>query len=64
MGNNPASSVTDSYGQVHDAPGLVIGGGALFPTAGGGSPTFTMLALAERACDHLLGRGRAPGNQL
>jgi choline dehydrogenase-like flavoprotein len=56
MGDSPADSVTDSYGRVHELPGLVIAGGGLFPTAGGGSPTFTMLALAERAADMLLGR--------
>lgn len=55
MGNDPKTSVTDSYGQVHDTPNLIIGGGSLFPTAGGGSPTFTMYALANRTAEALLG---------
>lgn len=55
MGDDPARSVTDTFGRVHDVPGLVIAGGGLFPSAGGGSPTFTILALAERAAAELIG---------
>lgn len=54
MGSNPASSVTDSFGRCHDAENLFIAGSGLFPTAAGGSPTFTIYALAERTLDHLL----------
>lgn len=54
MGNSAEDSVADSYGRVHEVPGLMITGGGLFPTAGGGSPTFTILALAERATQMLL----------
>ena len=54
MGRSIKDSVADDYGRVHGVPGLFIAGGALFPTAGGGSPTFTILALADRAAAVLL----------
>ena len=57
MGETPDDSVTDSYGRVHGVPGLLISGGGVFPTAGGGSPTFTILALAERSADQMLKLG-------
>ena len=54
MGNDPATSVCDSYGRTHEDNNLIIAGGSLFPTAGGGSPTFTIYALADRATQFLL----------
>lgn len=60
MGSDPATSVADGFGRCHDVENLFIAGSGLFPTAGGGSPTFTLYALAERALDHLLGRPLAP----
>lgn len=65
MGTGPADSVTDSRGYVHGLTGLQVAGGGLFPTTGGGSPTFTILALAERASEHALlnwEANRAPAN--
>jgi len=54
MGASAADSVTDGYGGVHGVPGLFVAGGGLFPSTGGGSPTFTILALAERASEFIL----------
>lgn len=54
MGDDPRASVTNSYGQCHDLPNLVIAGPGLFPTSGGVNPTFTVQALAARTADHLL----------
>ncbi len=56
MGDDPASSVTDSYGRCHDLPNLVIAGPGLFPTGGAVNPTFTVYALALRTVEALLGR--------
>lgn len=53
MGEDPADSVCDTEGRVHGVPRLVLAGGSLFPTAGGGSPTFTIYALADRAAGRL-----------
>ena len=48
MGRDPATSVTDGYGRLHDVPGVTVAGGGLFPSIGAVSPTFTVLALAHR----------------
>ena len=49
MGEDPAQSVTDGYGRVHDTANLLVAGSGLFPASGGVSPTFTLTALAERS---------------
>ena len=54
MGDDPKTSVTNSFGQTHDLPNLVIAGPGLFPTSGGVNPTFTMHAVTARAAAHLL----------
>jgi choline dehydrogenase-like flavoprotein len=54
MGDDPQSSVTNSYGQSHDITNLVIAGSGLFPTSAGVNPTFTIHALTARAGDYLL----------
>jgi choline dehydrogenase-like flavoprotein len=54
MGDDPQSSVTNSYGQCHDISNLVIAGAGLFPGSGGVNPTFTIYALTARSGDHLL----------
>lgn len=55
MGDDPAQSVTNSYGQTHDIANLFVAGPGLFPASGGVNPTFTVNALASRASDYLLG---------
>jgi choline dehydrogenase-like flavoprotein len=54
MGSDPATSVTDSYGRVHDVPNLLIAGAGLFPQDGAANPTFTIHAVTLRAVEHLL----------
>ncbi len=54
MGSDPAKSVTNSFGQTHDIPNLVIAGPGLFPTSGGVNPTYTVHALALRSAARLL----------
>lgn len=54
MGKDTASSVTNSFGQCHDIPNLVVAGPGLFPTSAGVNPTFTVHAITARAADHLL----------
>jgi choline dehydrogenase-like flavoprotein len=54
MGQDPAHSVCNTYGQAHDIPNLVIAGAGLFPTSAGVNPTFTIHALAARSSEHLL----------
>lgn len=54
MGDDPQASVTNSYGQVHTIPNLVVGGPGLFPTSAGVNPTYTVHALAARTAEHML----------
>ena len=58
MGTSATSSVTNSYGQLHDIPNLVIAGPGLFPTSAGVNPTFTVHALAARSAEWLLATWR------
>jgi len=54
MGTDPATSVTNSFGQTHDIPNLFIAGASLFVTSGGGNPTNTVMALAARSADYIV----------
>ncbi|MCI4645656.1 MAG: GMC family oxidoreductase [Hyphomonadaceae bacterium] len=54
MGDDPATSVTNSYGQLHTHNNIVVTGSGLFPTGGAVNPTFTIYALAARTADNML----------
>lgn len=54
MGTGAGDSVTDSFGRLHDVPNVYVTGAGLFPTTGAVSPTFTLMALAERSAAHAL----------
>jgi choline dehydrogenase-like flavoprotein len=58
MGDDPQSSVTNGYGQAWDVPNLFVTDGATFPSNADKNPTLTIMALAWRSADHLLGRMR------
>ena len=58
MGNDAASSVTDSYGRSWDVPNLWICDASLFPTSGGVNPSETIQALACRTADRITVLGR------
>lgn len=51
MGEDPAASVTDGFGRVHDTPGLTVVGGSSFVSLPPVNPALTILALALRAAD-------------
>jgi choline dehydrogenase-like flavoprotein len=53
MGNDPQTSVVDSYGRAHDVPNLFIADGSIFVTSGSANPTSTITALALRVARHL-----------
>ncbi|MGH2559936.1 MAG: GMC family oxidoreductase [Thermomicrobiales bacterium] len=53
MGDDPAASVTTSYGQTHDVPNLFLAGPGLFPTSGAVNPTFTIHALSLRTAEYV-----------
>lgn len=54
MGNDPATSVADGFGRVHDMANLYVAGPGLFPTGGAVNPTFTVHALARRSAEHIV----------
>ncbi|MFH5187494.1 GMC family oxidoreductase [Paenibacillus sp. TAB 01] len=53
MGDDPNTSVTNSYGQTHDISNLFICDASLFVTSGAGNPTNTVMALAMRTADYI-----------
>jgi len=55
MGTDPASSVVDPEGRVHGHDNLWIVDASVHPTNGSVGPALTIMALAHRAAQHLLG---------
>ncbi|WP_138468744.1 GMC family oxidoreductase [Poseidonocella sp. HB161398] len=51
MGHDPATSVTDGFGRVHDTPGLTVVGGSSFVSLPPVNPALTILALSLRAAE-------------
>jgi len=60
MGNDPASSVVDAWGRVHDLDNVYLADGSVFVSAGGVNPTLTIMALSLRMARHLA-RGEHAG---
>jgi choline dehydrogenase-like flavoprotein len=56
MGEDPKTSVTDSYCQLHDVTNVFAMDGACFVSSGCQNPTLTMMAITVRACDRLIDR--------
>jgi gluconate 2-dehydrogenase alpha chain len=54
MGDDPATSVVDGHGFVHDTPNLGVLGASTFPSMGGHNPTLTLQALARRSALRLV----------
>jgi choline dehydrogenase-like flavoprotein len=48
MGTDPATSVTDPSGRLHDTDGVWIGDTSVFPTCSGVNPMVTCMAMARR----------------
>jgi choline dehydrogenase-like flavoprotein len=55
MGKDPRTSVLDQYQRSHDVPNLFVMDGAGFTSGGCQNPTLTIMALAVRSSDYLLG---------
>lgn len=54
MGTDPARSVVDSWGRMHDADNVYIADGSIFVTSGSANPTATISALALRVARGIL----------
>ena len=55
MGDDPATSVVDRYGRLHDFDNVVVTDSSVFVTSTGYGPTLTLVALALRAAAALTG---------
>jgi choline dehydrogenase-like flavoprotein len=60
MGADPRSSVVDPLGRFHDVENMLCTDSSVFVTSTGYNPTLTIVALALRACRHLVGAALAP----
>lgn len=60
MGDDPASSVVNSFGAVHGYPGMYIADGSVMPGPVGVNPSLTIAAFARRAALELLRRAGSP----
>lgn len=56
MGSDPATSVTDAWGNVHGHPSLFVADASLFPTSSKVNPYLTIMALAERVAEKVAQR--------
>jgi choline dehydrogenase-like flavoprotein len=54
MGADPATSVANGWGRLHDTAGVWIGDGSAFPTASGTNPMISIMALASRTAEAIL----------
>jgi len=54
MSARAADGVTNGFGQLWDCPNVVVADGGVFVSNPFKNPTLTILALAWRACDHVL----------
>lgn len=53
MGDDPATSVTNAFGRVHEIDNLYLADGSVFTSSGGFNPTVTIMALALRMARNL-----------
>jgi choline dehydrogenase-like flavoprotein len=56
MASDPTRGVVDANCRVHGMDNLYCAGSSVFSSAGDGSPTMMLLALALRLADHLEGQ--------
>ncbi len=53
MGNDPKTSVTNKYGQVHGIENLYVADASLFVTGAGFNPVLTIMAMGYRIGEHI-----------
>lgn len=62
MGNDPGSSVVNSYGQTHDIPNLFLCDASIFVTSGAGNPTNTVMIAGTPNGGLYQGKSEEAGN--
>jgi choline dehydrogenase-like flavoprotein len=58
MSDTATTGVVDKHSRVHGVANLYAVGPSVFPTGGYANPTYTIVALAIRAADHIQARLR------
>ncbi|KRE24935.1 GMC oxidoreductase [Paenibacillus sp. Soil522] len=58
MGNDPNTSATNRYGQIHGVEGLYIADNSVLPSLGASNPTLSTAALAIRTADYIMSQLR------
>jgi choline dehydrogenase-like flavoprotein len=61
MGSDPSTSVVNGYCQAHEVENLFVADGGPFVSQADKNPTWTILALAWRAADHIIDQRRGGG---
>jgi len=64
MAASSRDGVVDPNLKMFTMDNMYVCGGAVFPCAGFANPTHTIIALAERLCDHLSGRTFSPDSAM
>lgn len=54
MGDDPATSATNRFGQIHGISGLFVADNSVIPTSGTANPVLTTVALAIRTADYII----------
>lgn len=54
MGTDPKTSVLNQFQQAHDVKNLLVVDGSGFTSASAQNPTWTIMALCWRSCEHLM----------
>lgn len=54
MGDDPATSATNRFGQIHGVTGLYVADNSIFPVMDAANPTLAMVALAIRTADYII----------
>ena len=57
MGCDPAESVANGRGELHDTGGVWIGDASAFPTAPGVNPMISIMSLAHQTAANILAAG-------
>ena len=55
MSEKPADGVVNRWGRTHDIPNLYVSDGSQFTTGAAENPTLTIVALAMRQAEHIVG---------
>jgi choline dehydrogenase-like flavoprotein len=58
MGDDPSTSATNRFCQIHGVPNLYIADNSVFPNMGAANPTLSTIALAIRTADHIIAQLR------